>query len=53
MIPLVGIWLMDTTPEITVGFLTLTLSAKGAPAAWSVLPVSFVLIAFALEFVMF
>ena len=32
---------MDTTPEITVGFLTLTPSAKGAPAVWSVLPLVF------------
>ncbi|MDQ2084428.1 hypothetical protein RA307_29945 [Xanthobacteraceae bacterium Astr-EGSB] len=38
---------MADAPELVLGFLTLTLSAKGAPALWLVIPVSAILIALA------
>ena len=34
-------------PELVLGFLTLTLSAKGAPALWLVVPVSAIILALA------
>lgn len=38
---------VSTTPELVLGFLTLTLSAKGAPALWLVIPVSAIILALA------
>jgi hypothetical protein len=38
---------MPDVPEILVSFLTLTLSAKGTPAVYLVIPIGAVLLAFA------
>jgi hypothetical protein len=38
---------MPEVPEILVSFLTLTLSAKGTPALWLVIPIGAVLFAVA------